>query len=93
MSKIKLGEAIELVAAEHGFMGCALVKPGERFMFTPTKLDKKGEPRLPKWAALPGDPKLAAKKPMAGDTRPIATQRAVKAKMDGTGRAEQAITD
>ena len=80
-------EPITLIAVERGFAMGRLVEPGERFLFAPT--DEAGKVRkLPKWAALPGDPKLSRPKPApAGDLKPKAAQVAVRRK------AGQAITE
>jgi hypothetical protein len=84
MAKIELGKPLELVAVEEGFRDGALVHKGSTFVFTPTKLDKKtNEPRLPKWAALPGDQRLKPKPERSGDIRPAAAKTASRAKLDG----------
>lgn len=84
MSKLEIGKPVELIAAEEGFREGALIHKGERFTFTPTKLDKKtGEPRLPKWAVLPGDVRLQPKPERSADTRPIAAAKASRTKVAG----------
>jgi hypothetical protein len=67
---------IELVAVFHGFRDGALIHPGQSFMFTPTRTNKDGSPKLPKWAAIPGDDRLKPKPSQAADTRPIAAASA-----------------
>ena len=85
-------EPITRVAVDRGFAMGRLVHPGERFLFAP--VDSNGKPRkLPKWAALPNDPKLLNKpKPVFdGDLKPKAAQVAVRRK---AGQASgQAITE
>lgn len=83
---------IKLVAVTHGFFEGALVHPGQSFLFTPTRKNKDGSPKLPKWAAVPGDKKLLPKPPQAFDTRPVATRKAVVSKLETGGRAS-AITE
>lgn len=68
-------ENVQLVAVERGFRDGAMVEPGEAFVFTGNK--------LPKWASTAEDAakRLAAKKQRpAGDLKPVAAQKAVKAK-------------
>jgi hypothetical protein len=87
--KIELGKPVELVAVEEGFRDGALVHKGSTFTFTPTKLDKKtNEPRIPKWAAVPGDQRLKPKPERSGDIRPAAAKTASRVKL-----GDMAITD
>ena len=91
MADEKVIEPITLVAVERGFAMGRLVHPGEKFLFAP--VDSAGKPRkLPKWAALPDDPKLTKPKPaFDGDLKPKAAQVAVRRKAGQA--AGQAITD
>lgn len=71
-------EPVKLVAVERGFYQNAMVHPGTKFVFTPTRLGKDGKPRLPKWAQ-PADQPLPVK-PTVADLKPKAAQAAAKAK-------------
>jgi len=71
-------EPVKLIAVERGFMDGHMVHPGTKFTFTPTRADKDGKPRLPKWAQ-PADKPLPVK-PSVADLKPKAAQAAVKAK-------------
>lgn len=82
----KSPNVVKLVAVERGFVDGAMVEPGQKFLFdgTPSspkaKVEKDGLLRLPKWAALPGDERLAPRAPVAADLKPVAAQRARAAK-------------
>lgn len=79
MTDTKQTETLKLVAVERGFYENRLIEPGVKFLFTPTKTEKNGEPKLPKWAQRADKPLPASKKP-AGDLKPVAAQAAVATK-------------
>ncbi len=73
---------VQLVAVERGFVGGCMVEAGEKFQFDTTpvkgsKLAEDGSRRIPKWAAVQGDPRLTKPKPEVGDLKPKAAQAAV----------------
>lgn len=79
MADEKKETIVTLVAVERGFAKGVLIEPGKSFQFNTVGTD--GKPRkLPKWAALAGDPKLSKPKPQAGDLKPKDAQLASKEK-------------
>jgi hypothetical protein len=63
---------MELIATEPAFYKGRRLRPGQEFTFDGDK--------PPKWAA-PKDKAVLKPQPMAADTRPLATQKAVKKKI------------
>ncbi len=74
-----MADTINLVATERGFFAGKMVHPGQAFAFPAGR-------KLPKWAAPADKAEVKATKPLGGDTKPLDTQAAVKAKADGTAK-------
>jgi hypothetical protein len=68
--------ALQLIAKTAAFHAGRRLRAGAEFTFT-------GDPKaIPKWAAVKGTPEaVLPPKESVADTRPIATQKAVKAKL------------
>lgn len=79
MADDKTPEPVTLVAVERGFAMGRMVEPGTQFMWRPVREDG-SKRRMPKWAALPSDPRINKPKPAAGDLKPKDAQAAVRKK-------------
>lgn len=74
-----MADTIKLVATERGFFAGKMVHPGQAFAYPADR-------KLPKWAQPAEGAVVKAPKPLGGDTKPLDTQAAVKAKAEGTAK-------
>jgi len=74
-----MAETLQLVALERGFYKSRLIHPGTKFAYPADK-------KVPKWAAPAEVAAVKPAKPLGGDTKPLDTQAAVKAKAEGTAK-------
>ena len=82
MADEKQSTVVELVAVERGFLDGALVEPGTKFRFE--TLVNGRQRKIPKWAAKPGDPRLARAKRVltAADFKPQNAELAARKKIE-----------
>ena len=75
-----MSTVVQLIAMARGFLGERMIEAGQKFEFDTVGIN--GRPRsIPRWAARPGDPRLAllTVKPTA-DLKPLDAKRAAERK-------------
>ena len=74
-----MADTVQLIATERGFYKGRMVEPGKVFAYP-------AGAKVPRWAAPAEVGEVKPAKPLGGDTKPLDTQAAVKAKAEGTAK-------